>query len=221
MIRKMLENNEPSEKILAFLDSTEPGMQSGILRQAIQLCKGCGLHECNHTPFTGNVRSELMFVGEAPGEQEEKSGEPFVGPAGELFTRMLTAAGNKINPRWSRDNIYITNTIKCRPIDGKSNRQPELKEIASCKPILDKEIAIVSPKMVICVGAVAANTLIHPNFKISEEHGKIFGDGMKLMAIYHPSYILRKGEESDEGVKLKTEVWEDIVAANAYLEGLK
>jgi DNA polymerase len=159
-----------------------------------------------------------MFVGEAPGEQEEKQGIPFVGPAGEILDHMLAAACEKIDPRWERNQVYITNTIKCRPVDGKSNRQPELKEIAACKSILDREIALVNPKVIICVGAVAASTLIHPGFKISQEHGKIFGDKIKYMAIYHPSYILRTGENTDAGIALKLEVWEDLIEINKYLD---
>ena len=221
MVRKMLQNNDPHEKILSFLDSSLPNVYSALLRDEILSCKACGLHECNHTPFIGNIYSEIMMVGEAPGEQEEKQGEPFVGPAGELFTRMLTAAAEKINPRWARDNVYITNTIKCRPKDGKSNRQPELREIAACKSILDREISIVKPKVIICVGAVAANTLIHPNFKITEEHGHMFGDKTKLVAIYHPSYVLHRGEDTEEGIKLKNEMWEDLIAINDYLEAIK
>lgn len=130
---------------------------------------------------------------------------------------MLTAASEKINPLLARDQVWISNTIKCRPVSGTSNRQPDMKEIASCKIFLDREIALVNPKVIICVGAVAANTLIHPDFKISQEHGKIFGDKVKLMAIYHPSYILRKGEDTDEGIALKGEVWKDLIAINSYL----
>jgi DNA polymerase len=155
-----------------------------------------------------------------PGEQEEKQGIPFVGPAGELLDKMLLSAAEKINPRWARENLYITNTVKCRPVNGTSNRQPDIKEIAACKQILDKEIVIVKPKVIICVGAVAANTLIHPNFKITEEHGIMFGDNPKLIAIYHPSYVLRNGENSAQGIQSKKDMWADILKANEYIENL-
>lgn len=221
MVTKMLQNNEPAEKILAFLNGSTQGIRSSVLREDIIACKACTLHQCNHTPFTGDIHSDIMFVGEAPGENEEKQGEPFVGLAGELFTRMVTVASEKLHPRWARENLYITNTIKCRPTDTKgSNRQPDLREVAACKQILDREIALVNPKVIICVGAIAANTLIHPDFKITQERGRFFGDQVKLISIYHPSYILRKGEDSEEGINLKTEVWQDLVLVNEYLNTL-
>lgn len=218
---KMLMNQDEYSKILKFIDTTYPEIKRDILKNDILTCTGCDLFVCNHTPFTGNINSEIMFVGEAPGEQEERQGIPFVGPAGQLFNNMLAAAAEKIHPRWARDNVYITNTVKCRPTNGNKNRQPSVKEIASCRHFLDKEIQLVKPKIIICVGSVAAETLIHPNFKITEEHGKIFGDDIKLMAIYHPSYILHKGENTPQGVELKVQMWEDIKKANDYLENLR
>lgn len=220
MIRKMLQNNESNEKILQFVESSYPGIYSQMLFNDIVTCTSCKLCKCNHTPFTGDIKSPIMFVGEAPGEHEERTGIPFVGPAGELFTKMLTNAAEKINPRWARESVYISNTIKCRPVNGKSNRQPEMQEIASCKPILDKEITIVNPKIIVCVGATAANTLIHPSFKITEEHGRIFGDTMKMVAIYHPSFVLHKGEDTDEGIAIKKAMWADLMSINSYLDGI-
>ena len=221
MIGKMLENKEPHEKIQQFLNQVQPSLYRTALKGDIISCTGCGLHACRHTLFTGSFDSDIMFVGEAPGEQEEKSGQPFVGPAGELFTKMLSALAEKVNERWARENVYITNTIKCRPTDAKkSNRQPEMKEIAACKPTLDNEIRLVNPKIIICVGATAANTLIHPGFKITEEHGRMFGDTCKLVAIYHPSFVLHKGEETEEGLDLKMDMWNDLIAINEYLDSL-
>ena len=134
---------------------------------------------------------------------------------------MLNAAALKIHPRWAREKLYVSNTIKCRPTAGNSNRQPNTQEIATCKRFLDKEIALAKPKLIICVGAVAANTLIHPKFKITEEHGKFFGDSPRLVAIYHPSYILRMGEATPEGITAKKETWEDLININAYLDSLE
>lgn len=221
MVKKMLQNNDPAEKVLAFLDNALPSIFSTVLKQDIVECKECNLHECNHTLSVGDIHSEIMMVGEAPGENEEKQGIPFVGKSGELLTRMLDSAAEKIDPRWDRENIYITNTIKCRPKEGDSNRQPSMREIAACKPILDREIALVNPKVIICVGALAASTLIHPDFKITQEHGKIFGDKRKLIAIYHPSYILRKGEETEEGIDFKIDMWNDLITVNEYLDSIK
>lgn len=218
-IKKMLSNKEPQETIISLVENLEKEIFKDAISTDIINCKSCELCNCNHTPFAGNINAEIMLVGEAPGEQEEKSGEPFVGPAGELLTRMLNSASEKINPRWNREQIYITNIVKCRCTDKEGhNRQPDLKEIATCRQFLSKEIKMVNPKIIICVGVTAANVIIHPNFKMGEEHGKMFNDGTQLMAIYHPSHILRIGEETDQGVNLKISMWEDILKANEYLD---
>lgn len=109
----------------------------------------------------------------------------------------------------------------CRPTENGKNREPNVKEISMCKKFLDKEIEIVNPKIIICVGSVAANTIIHPNFKMAEEHGKLFGDEVKMMAMYHPSYVLHKGVTSTEGKQAKISMWNDLKEANKYLDSLK
>jgi DNA polymerase len=220
IIKKMVENGDPKEQIIKTIESFMP-TDEDRLKDKILECKNCGLHNCNHTLFTGITPNDIMFIGEAPGSEEEKQGIPFVGPAGQIFDNMLEALAKKINPRWDRDSVYITNVIKCRPTDtGTSNRTPDLKEIAACRPILNKEIEIVKPKLIVCVGGTAASTLIHPGFKITEEHGKFFGDNPKMIAIYHPSYILRRGEGTPEGKKLKKDVWQDMLLANEYLDSI-
>ncbi len=219
-VRKMLQNGTNQEDILKFMDTMYPQITKSLLHLDIQLCTKCHISKCNRTFPSGAIHSEIMIVGEAPGEQEEKQGEPFVGPAGQILTNLLNAASQKIHPRWNRDNIYISNTIKCRPTDGNANRVPKLEEIAACNSFLQKEIALVNPKIIICAGNVSARTLIHPKFKITDEHGKLFGDKIKMMAIYHPSFILRMGEDSDEGVKHKLQVWFDIVKANEFLDSV-
>lgn len=224
LIRQMVENNNDKERILQYLDSTLPIVKIKLLDSDIKNCTACGLYPCNHVTFKGNVPADIMFIGEAPGEIETQQGVPFIGPAGIVFHNMLNSAYQNINPRWNAEEVFITNVIKCRPVDNNNNnRKPTIKEIATCKRYLDKEIEIVNPKLIICLGTTAAETIIHPKFKITEEHGKLFGEPGKLMymAIYHPSYVLYKGEQTPEGVQIKFEMWEDLIKANEYLESIK
>jgi len=162
------------------------------------------LHERACDPETnlvwgeGNLDSKIVIVGEAPGAEENKLGRPFVGKAGRLLNRELVAFG------LSRDNIYITNVMKCRPlalVNGRrSNRTPTSKEIAAWRDTLIREIEIVSPRIVLCLGGVAASTLIHPNFLLSTERGRWFDGpfGTKAIATFHPAYILRRQAYGDE-----------------------
>ena len=131
----------------------------------------------------GKAPSEVMFVGEGPGEQEDLQGEPFVGPAGKLLDDMLEMIG------LDRSKIYIANTVKCRP---PMNRDPAEEEMAACRSWLDGQIEIVRPKIIVCLGRIAAGALIRKDFRITREHGQWFEkDGVKYMAIYHPSALLR------------------------------
>jgi DNA polymerase len=124
-----------------------------------------------------------MLVGEGPGEQEDLQGEPFVGPAGRLLDDMLEMIG------LDRSRIYIANTVKCRP---PHNRDPQEEEMAACRPWLDEQIALVRPKFIVCLGRIAAGELIRKDFRITREHGQWFErDGIRYMAIYHPSALLR------------------------------
>ena len=131
----------------------------------------------------GRAPSELMLIGEGPGEQEDLQGEPFVGPAGKLLDDMLEMIG------LDRSRIYIANTVKCRP---PMNRDPMEEEMAACRPWLEEQIAIVKPKIIVCLGRIAAGEMIKKDFRITREHGQWFENGgVKLMAIYHPSALLR------------------------------
>lgn len=218
IIEKMIHNNEDKNKIIEFTNTAFPKIKKDILFSDIATCTDCDLYACNHVLPEGPINSEIMFVAEAPGAEEEKQGKPFVGPSGHLFDNMLKMASEKINPRWDRKNIYITNIVKCRPsIEGNRNRTPNTKEIATCKKFIDKEIQLVKPKVVICMGSIAASVLIYPNFKITKEHGKMFGEETKYIGIYHPSYVLRKNENSEEGIALKTQMWKDLLTVENYL----
>ena len=148
-------------------------------------CRNCPLGETrtNLVFGVGSEKAEVLFVGEGPGEQEDLQGEPFVGPAGKLLDDMLEMIG------LDRGRVYIGNTVKCRP---PMNRDPEEGELAACRPWLERQIALVRPKIIVCLGRIAAGELIRADFRITREHGQWFEkDGVRYMAIYHPSALLR------------------------------
>ena len=163
-------------------------------------CRGCmscplGATRRNLVFGVGRSPSEVMFIGEGPGEQEDLQGEPFVGPAGKLLDDMLEMIG------LDRTRIYIANTVKCRP---PMNRDPAPEEMAACRHWLDEQIALVHPKIIVCLGRIAAGELIRKDFRITREHGQWFErDGVKYMAIYHPSALLRDPAK-------KRDAWEDF-----------
>jgi DNA polymerase len=136
-----------------------------------------------------------VFVGEAPGHEEDQQGKPFVGKAGELLTQMITAMGV------TRNDVYICNVVKCRP---PNNRNPELDEIAACEPFLVKQLEMIQPKVIVCMGKFAAQTLLQTTTAISRLRGtwQIY-NGIKVMPIFHPAYLLRNAAE-------KRVTWEDL-----------
>lgn len=167
------------------------------LHQKALACRRCRLCETrNKVVFgDGNPRSGLVFVGEAPGRDEDEQGRPFVGRAGQLLTKMIEAMGLR------REDIYIANCLKCRPPE---NRNPEPDEIALCQPILRRQIELIRPKVICALGKFAAQTLLATETPISKLRGN-FHDyhGVKLMPTYHPAYLLRNPAE-------KKWVWEDL-----------
>lgn len=148
-------------------------------------CSGCGLgaKRTNVVFGVGNENSPLVFVGEAPGEQEDLKGEPFVGRAGKLLDDMLAMIS------LSRSDVYIANIIKCRPPE---NRDPLPEEQNACFHWLNSQLELIDPKLIVCLGRYAAMNLIRRDFKISLEHGKWFSSGGRdIMAVYHPAALLR------------------------------
>ncbi|MFL5272223.1 MAG: uracil-DNA glycosylase [Anaeromyxobacteraceae bacterium] len=144
---------------------------------------------------TGNPRAELMFVGEGPGADEDQQGEPFVGKAGQLLTKMIEAMG------FRRDEVYIANVVKCRP---PGNRDPEPDEIEACEPFLKAQIAAVGPRIVVALGRFAVQTLLRDPTPISKQRGRWRAyEGVKLMPTFHPAYLLRNPPE-------KKRAWEDL-----------
>jgi DNA polymerase len=156
------------------------------LEAACKNCTKCALSETrtNVVFGTGNRAAEVLFVGEGPGEQEDLSGEPFVGRAGRLLDDMLKIIGLERSK-----NIYIANIVKCRP---PKNRDPLNIEREACLDWLRAQYSLMKPKIIVCLGRIAAGELIDGDFKITRDHGKWFEkDGVKFMALYHPSALLR------------------------------
>ena len=156
------------------------------LKKACGECVKCGLHETrtNVVFGTGNKDAEVLFIGEGPGESEDLKGEPFVGRAGRLLDDMLKIIG------LSREsNIYIANIVKCRP---PGNRDPSITEREMCIDWLRKQYSIMKPKIVVCLGRIAATELIDKELKITRDHGKWYNkDNAMFMALYHPAALLR------------------------------
>ena len=167
-------------------------------------CTRCRLHKTrtNIVFGVGNPKAELVFVGEGPGHDEDIQGEPFVGRAGKLLTQMIEAMGLK------RSDVYICNVVKCRPPE---NRLPEKDEISTCLPFLARQLAVINPKVVCCLGACSAQTLLETNQGISRFRGEWFDyRGSKLIATYHPAYLLRNPAA-------KGEVWKDLQKVMSFL----
>jgi uracil-DNA glycosylase family 4 len=179
----------------AFAD---PAQGLRAIREDIGDCTRCRLAKQGRKQIVfgvGNPRAELMFIGEAPGADEDQQGEPFVGRAGQLLNNMIKAMGLR------REDIYIANIIKCRP---PGNRTPERDECETCSPFLMRQIATIRPKVLVALGAVAAKTLLAINAPMSELRGKWYDfRGTKLAVTYHPAFLLRDPRQ-------KKEAWKDL-----------
>lgn len=175
------------------------------LTQACMECTHCQLAQTrNHVVFgVGNRNADIMFIGEGPGEQEDLQGEPFVGPAGKLLDDMLSIID------LDRSQIYIANIVKCRP---PRNRDPLEEEQLACLDYLRHQVALVKPKIIVCLGRIAATRLIRPDFRITREHGTwTEQNGIWFTAIYHPSALLRD-------VSKRPETFEDLLEIRRKLQ---
>jgi uracil-DNA glycosylase family 4 len=174
------------------------------IREDLGECTRCKLHKTRHKIVfgDGNPKAQLVFVGEGPGHDEDMQGLPFVGRAGKLLTQMIEAMGLE------RKDVYICNVVKCRPPD---NRQPEKDEVAACSPFLMRQIDAIAPKVIVCLGSTAAQTILETTRGISQFRGQwLQFRGRKLMATYHPAYLLRNPSA-------KSEVWKDLQKVMAEL----
>lgn len=175
------------------------------VRSSIGDCTRCKLHGLGRKTIvfgSGNPEADLMFVGEAPGADEDEQGVPFVGRAGQLLTKIIEAIGLR------RDDVYIANVIKCRP---PGNRNPEPDEVATCEPFLAQQIDIIKPRVIVALGTFAAHLLLRTDAPISRLRGVVYGfRGAQLIPTFHPAYLLRSPER-------KREVWEDMKKVRALL----
>ena len=178
------------------------------LEQTCLTCTGCGLCETRHNVVfgVGNRETDVLFVGEGPGEQEDLQGEPFVGPAGKLLDDMLSIID------LDRSICYIGNIVKCRP---PRNRDPQEEEQEACIGYLQKQIQLIQPKIIVCLGRIAALKLIRPDYRITREHGQwMEKDGIWMTATYHPSALLRD-------VNKRPEAFEDLLSIREMMRKLK
>jgi len=167
-------------------------------------CTRCKLHKARTKIVfgVGNPKADLVFVGEGPGRDEDMQGEPFVGRAGKLLTQMIEAMG------LGRQDVYICNVVKCRPPE---NRLPEKDEISTCSPFLLRQLGVIGPKVICCLGSCSAQTMLQTTQGISRFRGEWFDfRGSKLIATYHPAYLLRNPAA-------KGEVWKDLQKVMAVL----
>lgn len=177
------------------------------LVQTCNSCEGCGLcrNRTNVVFGVGDRNADIMFVGEGPGEQEDLKGEPFVGPAGQLLDDMLSIIDI------DRTNCYIANIVKCRP---PQNRDPEEGEQDACIDYLRNQVALIKPKVIVCLGRIAAKRLIREDYRITREHGQwVEKNGIWMTAIYHPSALLRD-------VSKRPETFEDLLSIREKLRSV-
>jgi len=175
----------------------------------VAACTACGLCRTRNkaVPGVGDVHAQWLFVGEAPGAEEDARGEPFVGQAGRLLDNMLVALGMKRG-----ENVYIANVLKCRP---PGNRTPSPLEVESCRPYLDRQIALIRPALIVALGKSAATTLLNVDATIASLRGRIHRyQGVPLIVTYHPAYLLRNLPD-------KAKAWEDLCLARATLRRMQ
>lgn len=182
-------------------------MDWNTLEASCRSCTRCGLCEKRHNVVfgVGNRQADILFVGEGPGEQEDLKGEPFVGPAGQLLDDMLSIID------LDRTNCYIANIVKCRP---PQNRDPLEIEQEACMGYLRQQIQLIQPKIIVCLGRIAAKALIREDFRITREHGTwTQKDGIWMTAMYHPSALLRD-------LSIRPETFDDLLAIRTKRKAL-
>ena len=183
-------------------------LQWDELERLCHACTKCGLCETRHNVVfgVGNRETDILFVGEGPGEQEDLKGEPFVGPAGKLLDDMLSIID------LDRSKVYIANIVKCRP---PGNRDPLETEQEACVGYLRNQVALIKPKIIVCLGRIAATKLIRPDFRITREHGVWTQRGeIWMTATYHPSALLRD-------LSKRPEAFDDLINIREKLNSLK
>ena len=192
-------------------EATDPADQLRVIQDNIGDCTLCRLHtgRKNIVFGSGNPRARLVFIGEGPGADEDEQGEPFVGRAGKLLTRMIDGTCERVGLEIRRPDVYICNVVKCRP---PNNRNPRLDEMRTCGEFLKQQVLAIAPKAICVLGAVAAHQLLQTNVKISALRGRWHRwEGIRVMPTFHPSYLLRPG-----GQRAKRPAFEDLKKVFAY-----
>ncbi|WP_437722942.1 uracil-DNA glycosylase [Sorangium sp. So ce861] len=199
---------EPAARAIAAAQPDTPEERAArlsLIAEEVRTCQKCPLHEGRtHTVFSrGDPLSEIVFVGEGPGAEEDQQGEPFVGAAGQLLDKMIAAMG------YHRDGVYICNIVKCRP---PKNRKPEPAEMAACSPYLASQLALIKPKVIVALGATAVQGLIGTTEGITKLRGtwKLYKGSIPIMPTFHPAYLLRQPSA-------KREVWSDLKEVMRHL----
>jgi DNA polymerase len=196
-----------------FLEKKEvnPFLELNQLIRQIQECKRCQLHKTkkNYVPGEGAFDPDILFVGEGPGETEDNFGKPFIGKAGQLLDKLINKMG------YSRETVFIGNIVKCRP---PNNRDPLKEEVKACMPFLVRQIEILSPQVIVCLGRVAMNNLLGSNYSIMEVHGERFDfNGIPVIPTFHPSYILHQ-KTKEKISKVKWDTWNDMQKVLAIIK---
>jgi DNA polymerase len=217
-----LEEPPPMDEPPAYLDEMAPALPSessspsqevagldwDTLRQRVRDCRACALRAgCSQTVFgVGNTQADLLVIGEAPGADEDRQGEPFVGRAGQLLNAMLQAMGFK------REAVFIANIVKCRPPE---NRDPKVEEALQCQAYLLRQIELIQPRVILAVGRIAAQNLLKTDITVGKLRGRVHAFGERripLVVTYHPAYLLRSPEQ-------KGRAWQDLQLALSGLRG--
>jgi uracil-DNA glycosylase family 4 len=197
----------PDEPLLAA-HGGDPAAAMAALREEVLPCTACALSGGRtHTVFgSGSPRADVVFIGEAPGRDEDLQGEPFVGASGQLLTRILAAIG------FAREDVFICNILKCRP---PNNRDPRPDEVACCEPHLRRQLAILRPRVICCLGRVAAQTLLKTDLSLGRLRRAVhFYAGVPVMATFHPAALLRNP-------KWKRDTWDDVRRLRALCDALR
>ena len=185
------------------LPGSDPRADLAELNREILQCSRCRLYESktHYVPGEGSNRPDILLIGEGPGETEDQFGRPFIGKAGQLLDKIIQKMGLE------REDVFITNVVKCRP---PNNREPLKDEVENCLPHLSRQIIILQPKVIVCLGKVALNNLLGTSHSMGRIRGQILSfHDIPLIPTFHPSYILHK-KDKEEISRAKWEVWEDM-----------
>ncbi len=185
------------------LPVNDPRAETAELNREILQCRRCRLHETktHYVPGEGSQHPGILFIGEGPGETEDQFGRPFIGRAGQLLDKIIQKMG------LGREDVFIGNVVKCRP---PNNREPLKDEVEACLPYLRRQIAVLRPRVIVCLGKVALNNMLNSSYSMGRIRGQVLDfEGIPLVPTYHPAFILHKKDKEDIS-RAKWEVWEDM-----------